>query len=76
MLCIPLTVVYRCMQAQICTYANLNVAECSDFTRRNVYGSVVLSESDTLMEDSEEEQDSSVDQSEEVCVLILRRFPT
>jgi len=44
------------------------MAECSDFTRRNVYGSVVLSESDTLMEDTEEELDSSVDQSEETCV--------
>ena len=55
------------MQAQICAYANLNMAECSDFTRRNVYGSVVLSESNTLMEDSEEELDSSVDQSKEVC---------
>ena len=65
--CLPL------QQAQICAYANINMAECTEYTRRNIYGSVVLSESDTLMEESEQELDSSVDQSDEVCVVILRR---
>ena len=65
--CLPL------QQAQICAYANFNMAECTEYTRRNICGSVVLSESDTLMEESEQELDSSVGQSDEVCVVILRR---
>ena len=65
--CLPL------QQTQICTYANFNMAECTEYTRRNIYGSVLLSESDTLMEESEQELDSSVDQSDEIWVVILRR---